>query len=434
MNDEKLEQILKSIGTEDIPTEVHEIAQETSNNFSRSLRQSRQPSKPALLEHIMRSRTIKLAVAAVIIIAVFVGLPFLPDKTVSVALSEVLARVEKAPAFMYKMKMKVSGSMVPGAPAVNQDVQGTIIISNDCGIKMEMDMTDPNTGIKMTQQIYLVPDEKAMFTVMPEQKRYMRVEFTDDLLERAKRQNNDPREMIKQMMACEYTELSRSVVEGVEVEGFQTTDPKMVAGIGQDIKCTLWVDAKTWLPVLAEMDMTMGEQMRMKGTIYDFEWDVPVVAEDFVPVIPEDFEPLPTDGMKVPEITEEAAIEGLKTFADLTGRYPKKANMMDLMQEITSVMTDKMMKDKNQDMTQTERVTEMMKTISPVQSIALLHMTLVQDQKEPAYYGETVEPGDVEAVLLRWKINDSEYRVIFGDLKAADVSADELSKLENPSE
>ncbi len=53
MNDEKLEEILKSIGTEDIPTEVHEIAQETSNNFSRSLRQSRQPSKPPLLEHIM---------------------------------------------------------------------------------------------------------------------------------------------------------------------------------------------------------------------------------------------------------------------------------------------------------------------------------------------------------------------------------------------
>ena len=57
-------------------------------------------------------------------------------------------------------------------------------------------------------------------------------------------------------------------------------------------------------------------------------------------------------------------------------------------------------------------------------------MAMVQDQKEPVYYGETVGPEDVEAVLLRWKINDSEYRVIFGDLSAMDVSAEKLAELE----
>ena len=41
MNEEKIEEILKGIGTEDIPAEVHKIAQETSNAFSKSLMQSR---------------------------------------------------------------------------------------------------------------------------------------------------------------------------------------------------------------------------------------------------------------------------------------------------------------------------------------------------------------------------------------------------------
>jgi hypothetical protein len=37
----------------------------------------------------------------------------------------------------------------------------------------------------------------------------------------------------------------------------------------------------------------------------------------------------------------------------------------------------------------------------------------------------------VEAVLLRWKISDDQYRVIFGDLSAMNVTAEQLAELEN---
>jgi len=60
-------------------------------------------------------------------------------------------------------------------------------------------------------------------------------------------------------------------------------------------------------------------------------------------------------------------------------------------------------------------------------------MTLIQDKKEPAYYGETVTVQDAEKVLLRWKVSDGQYRVIFGDLSALDVSAEELTDLEKVS-
>jgi hypothetical protein len=36
----------------------------------------------------------------------------------------------------------------------------------------------------------------------------------------------------------------------------------------------------------------------------------------------------------------------------------------------------------------------------------------------------------VEAVLLRWKISDDQYRVIFGDLSTMDVTAEQLAELE----
>ena len=80
MNDEKLESVLKEIGGVDVPGDVSRIAEEVSNEFSKSLRQ---PRKTHILELIMRSRNIKLAAAAVIIIAVLAGLPFLGRQILS---------------------------------------------------------------------------------------------------------------------------------------------------------------------------------------------------------------------------------------------------------------------------------------------------------------------------------------------------------------
>jgi len=70
MNKDNIEEILKNIGSEEIPADVHKIAQETSNNFSNSLKQTKQPKQHILLEQIMRSRITKLAAAAIIAIAV----------------------------------------------------------------------------------------------------------------------------------------------------------------------------------------------------------------------------------------------------------------------------------------------------------------------------------------------------------------------------
>jgi outer membrane lipoprotein-sorting protein len=435
MNDDRLEEILNSIGAEEIPAEVRGIAQDASNNFNKFLRQPSQPAKPSLLELIMRSRTTKIAAAAVIVIAVLAGLPFLPKNTASVTLAGVAEKLGQVKAIMYRMKMHVTGSMVPGTPQVSSDMESTIIISDDFGMKMEMDTTmemetEPNTGKKTTQQMYVVPDSKLIVMIMPEQKKFTRMEFSDDLLARMKKQNNDPREMIKQMMGAKYTDLGKSEINGIEVEGFKTTDPAIYGGTMGDVKVTLWVDAATWLPVLIEMDMTINEKMRITGTIYDYQWNVPVDKSIFEPVIPTDYEAFPKEGMKMPEMTEEAAIEGLKIFADLCGHYPKQANMMDVMQEITAVMVEQAPKEKPGDMTETERVTKFMETMRPVQSFALLYMTLVQDKKEPVYHGESVGPEDVGAVLMRWKTAENEYRVIFGDLSARTVTGEQLAELE----
>jgi outer membrane lipoprotein-sorting protein len=444
MNGERIEEILKNIGSDDVPADVHKIAENISEDFSKTLTQPKQPGHIVLGDYIMRSRFTKLAAAAaVIIIVLFVGLPFVGKKHHGVALADVLAKVEQAQAFMYKMKMNMTGNMQPGAPSGATDMAGTILISNEYGMKMDMDMNTVVNGASQTmrQLMYILPDEKKIYMIMPEQKQYIQMEFDESLLERIKKQSNDPRDMLKQILNSKYTNIGKSEIDGVEVEGFETTDPALASGMMEDVKVILWVDRKTELPVREEMHYKMNEQMQMEGELYDFQWYVQVNADEFKPVIPQDYTTILPGGYKLPSASEEGAIEGLRFCEQLLGRYPKKIDMMNLMNEVVAIKDvnnpteaalklKEELKEEMNNLPEEEQAKKIMDVMRPVQSLGMFYMALVQDKKEPVYYGESVEPGDAGAILLRWKISDDRYRIIFGDLQTMDVTAEQLAELE----
>jgi hypothetical protein len=392
---------------------------------------------PKLRRIIMKSPITKLAAAAVIIVAVLVGVHHLGSPIESVALADVLERIEQVQAFMYRMKMKMTGNMMPNMPIGEQEMETTVIISNEFGVKMDVQMTNSVNGRDMAQQMYFIPAQKTMLTVIPEQKKYMRMEFDDDILERLKKQNNDPRETIKQIMRCKYTELGRSIIDGIEVDGFETNDPKFMAGMAEKVNVKLWVDAETWLPVRAEMDIRMNEQMQMRGVMYDYQWDILVSASEFDPVIPEDYTAFPTDGIKIPSMNEESVIEGLKLFAEIIGKYPENLNVMTIVQDFMKLKDSntpaakQFQEELRQLPSEEERTKKMMEMMVPVQSLGMIYTILVQEQKEPAYYGDSVNPEDSGKVLMRWKESEDNYRVIFGDLTISDVTSEELAELES---
>jgi hypothetical protein len=248
--------------------------------------------------------------------------------------------------------------------------------------------------------------------------------------------------MLKKILECQYTDLGKTMLDGVEVQGFQTTDAAYGGGLG-DVDVKVWVNMKTELPVRVDMKFKMNEQMEMEGTLHDFQWDVPVSAAEFNPVIPADFTAGPGDGIKVPAMTEETALGGLKLCAEQAGKYPEGLDLMTLMQmpqsfkDSQTAAAQRIGKDLAEAKTAEERtkkmdeqVKEMIDAMMPLQALGGFYMTLVQEKKEPAYYGKVVKPSDVAQVLLRWKTAENEYRVIFGDLHAITVDADTLAKLE----
>ena len=407
-----------------------------ANALDKSEEQRLTTVQPNVWRTILKSRIARLAAAAVIVIAVLAGVYQIggPD----VALADVLERVEQVHAFMYRIKMTVTGRTMWDTSARDAEQQGTNIVSTDYGMKMEMTMTDPNSGEQTTQQIYVLPEEKAMFMIMLDQERYARMEFDDNLLARMKQQSNDPREMIKQILNCRYTKLGPSVIDGVKVEGFQTTDPAFYGGaMGESVKVSLWVDVETQLPVLAQMDLKMDEHTQVKGVVYDYQWDIPVDEAEFEPVIPENFEPfLTADSIKVRSPSEEGAVEGLKLFVEFTGKYPENIDMITLAQQVDelrvskSAAADQFRRKLKWYPSEEKRMEILIEVMRPVQSLRMFYATHVQDGNDPAYYGDKVTPEFPHAVLMRWKIEDDMYRIIFADLTVGEATAEELAELE----
>ena len=66
-----------------------------------------------------------------------------------------------------------------------------------------------------------------------------------------------------------------------------------------------------------------------------------------------------------------------------------------------------------------------------LEGMSKFHEHLIQQGKEVVFYEGSIEPEDGNAVLMHWKLSDDNYKVIFGDLREREVSAEELIKLQS---
>jgi len=445
MKPDNIEKILNKLGTEDVPAHARRIAREMSEDFSETLIQ---PKRYILLEYIMKSKITKLAAAAVILIGVLVLFLFNFGPG-SIALADVYAKVQQAQAFMYRMNATMTNNKV------QTEMEVTFIISNQYGVKMEsaVHMTDPNLTVH--QQIYVIPNEKTMMVISPDSKMYQLMKIrdnTDNTGEPFERMKglSDLREIFKELMTQQYTDLGCSEIDGITVQGFLITDQYHISDEAGESTTTLWVDVDTWLPVKYELNTTHGEE-ESHIVMDQFRWDISVDANVFEYVIPDDYKEMGKAGtataidpnsIKMLEMNDQAAIKGLEAYKEFFSQYPEKIDLMSLMKSLTNVG------DPNTELGKKllEKIKRKMETVGldqvklqefviqdfvvPIQSLGTFYMTLVQDKKDPAYYGAQVTPEDTDAVLMRWKADSGKYKVIFGDLSTVEMEYEDLIKIE----
>jgi len=424
MNDENIKEILKSIGSEEIPADVQKLAQETSNNFSRSLAQQ-QPKlrQPILLGYIMRSRLPKLAAAAVIVIAVLIGLDIF-DRD-SVAWARVIENVERIMSVAYQMDMKMKG--FPGVP--EGESMNTVLDA-----KMEYDKgfllnatTQAGKEVVETRS-YVIFDDNAMVTVLPKQKKYIKMKLTGELLEEMKKENGDPRSTLRRMMKFDYTELGYDTIDGIRVEGIEVTDPAMLHGMVDTLVARLWCDVKTDLPVLMTIKGSADNgKVVWDMTLRDYDWNVEIEPGLLEPDIPDDYEMVAEAEIGGGAKDGEDLIESLRFFSQMAdGRYPSSLTGMTAITEFVQIVRSKPADQQPSD----EEVKAVMGKIVNLQMIGMVYGKLVQDGNDPAYYGDKVTTEFPHAVLLRWKLRDNVYRVVFGDLSIKDMNQEKLAELE----
>ncbi|MFB0555793.1 MAG: LamG-like jellyroll fold domain-containing protein [Phycisphaerae bacterium] len=423
MKTDKIEDILKTIGTEDIPADVQRIAEQTSIDFDKTLTQSRQPRQHIILEFLAKSQITQLAAAALVIIAVLFGLNIIGDGN-GVAWGEVLNNIQKVGAFAYRMKVNMIG-MLEEKGSVELEAQAWV--SEENGIR-----ANTYREGKLRTKGYLSISDQVAVTVIPGQKAYLRMTLTDELFQKIQKEYCDPRKLVEEFMKYEYTKLGRSKIDGIDVEGIECRDPRIARGVAANIAgemignvvARLWAALENDLPVRLQIEVFAKDgEKALDMVTYGYQWDIEVEPRIFEPDIPDDYK-LGADVEL--SVDEKSVVEGLGFFAEYAdGRYPSEMSAMAMTRELRAALLARF----GGEPPWPPKPGDENRAMSLEMSIRF-YAGLVIDGKDPAYYGDKVSVEFPHAVLMRWKVEDDVYRVIFGDLTARDVDAEELAELE----
>jgi len=372
------------------------------------------PSQYNIGRIIMKRRITKLAAAAVIIIAVFTI--SLQLSTSGVAWGALVEKIESVESVVSHITANVK---MQGLPQGQTPKTETIAYySSEYGSRVEQYIND-----KLSFTMYLNPKENIFVSVMPDQKQFTKItgKSPDELKQIAEK--DDPRVMVRHMMSTEYKQLGRDNINGIDVEGIECTGPRIMGGMFEDATARLWVEIGTEFPVRIEIEgIVAGGQMEMSMVMDDFQWNIELDPALFVPDIPSDYT---SQEMNLSEANEGTAINGLQLFAELTdGRYPSSLVFMTLMKEISEALV------KRYGIEFAEKQDEYTSALMDTLQAGTFYAQLVGAEKEAVYYGDSVTAEDTESVLLRWKVSEGIYRVVFGDLSAGNFSIEELAELE----
>ncbi len=438
--DKRISSLLSSVnqGTKEPDKQLMDKLKEqaTAEFLARSSDSNQQSEKTVPISKwriIMKSPITKLAAAALIIAAV-IGISRLGDSTV--AWAKVAQLIENFPAHVHKQSRIV---MCEGEKIdlMSSDNVLTYFLP---GVGYREDMYDQRGELMM--RIYGLLPQKTSITVLPILRQY-KVEMLSD--EQLSAFNMGFPRIVECIKSGDYKELGRRVINGTETEGIEFTNPFLVVHTGYPLRFDellfrIWVDVKTSFPVYMEVEATStdkfltiwtgGKLLNIKAVMDDFKWYADIDPKELEPDIPDDFVLMAdeADGYD-----EEKAILGLKAFAEVTqGSYPSNLDMPYVLIDGANAIR-RQLGDDAWVGSRKEQAETLWRRVICCKSTCLFYDELLRQDKDAVYFGDTVTAKDSDAVLMRWKISDDQYRVIFGDLTTKDISTAQLAELEGVS-
>lgn len=230
----------------------------------------------------MRSRIGRIAIPAIIVIAVMVGLNMLGGPGMSgVVWAEVLAAVEQAPTVVYNMSTEIGEK----GDRVYQFFTEKVYNGGPMGHRI-----DSFREGNLVMQKFLDFEGRTAYRIRNDRKAFARQEFDVDNF---KGEQLDPRQWVKVALSEDYQELGSSQINGIEVEGIEVQNSLIMGEEGGVVR--IWVDKGTNLPVKMEltfMAFEMGAKRPMRFLMEDFQWNLELSPGFLKFNIPADYQEL----------------------------------------------------------------------------------------------------------------------------------------------
>jgi outer membrane lipoprotein-sorting protein len=258
--------------------ELHDrMLDEVLNAQEKSKKTRSAETGPNIRRIIMKSPITKLAAAAVIIVAVLVGITQFGGSATSVVWAEVAQKVQASRGVIFRSRDGGLGSRDGGPDYIMNYLYST------------QSRLDSYKGDQIIKTIYDDFNTKTVILVDHGHKSYVKMTF-----EKMEQNHllSDPKSLVQRFLSHEHRELGQKIVEDVLCEGIETTDP---AFDGTDypvdsLMAQVWVSVETGYPVQMEIEIVRNNgQIRLADVVDQFQWDVELDESMFKPNIPPNY-------------------------------------------------------------------------------------------------------------------------------------------------
>jgi len=345
---------------------------------------------------IMKSPITKLAAAAVIMLAVLIGLNRIMGSTP--AFAEIVRPLLTARTATFKMTMKVEGGPTQTADCMFMEPirmrqtasQGAIVISDLQEGKIVTLMPAENKATVVEMENIPESGDQSQFNMFHEiRKRIQEAQETED-------------ESVKF--------LGEKEIDGMTAIGYHVQKP--------EVDITVWADLQSKLPV--QMEYIVGA---VTYTMTDIVFDVELDESLFSLEIPEEYT-VRTMQVDVSEPTEKDLLEMFRIWADhMDDNLPSVLDMTAPMEFVK--YQQKKIRAKGEEPSD-ESILELQKILMKMGRGGMFVQNLSAGS-DWHYAGKDVKFGDAKTPIFWYRPEGAEtYRVIYGDLSVKDVAPENL--------
>lgn len=278
---EKIEKIFTQINIKTNPDVDKVVLGDAVNAMPKSKQKTPVYDKPDIWRIIMKTKITKFATAAVIIIAVLIGMNQFGDS--GVVLADVIKKTCQFDTFIQREKRIMR---IPGQDAPAMVTDSIKYVSTEHGIVEKQYSKDG----KLITTVYYITENQQCVTVLHPTKQYFTIQMDHTAL--GLDGSFSALGYAQWMISGSHSDLGIKEIEGKKVQGFGVKNPPAVEELAKasngifnigESQWELWVDVNTNLPIkvtgeyiINKSFLSRNQEVCVTAETYDIQWGAEV--------------------------------------------------------------------------------------------------------------------------------------------------------------